>query len=52
MPGDNQGIFYSYNLGRIHFVSISTEVFYYTQYGTAQNETQYNWLKKDLEVKL
>lgn len=42
-------IFWSYNIGPVHFVAFSTELHYFTHYGTAQIQTQFNWLKKDLE---
>ncbi|XP_017493930.1 PREDICTED: acid phosphatase type 7-like, partial [Rhagoletis zephyria] len=42
-------IFWSYNIGPVHFVAFSTELHYFTQYGTHQIQTQYNFLKKDLE---
>jgi len=49
MPGDTEGMFYSYNLGQAHIISISTEAFYYPQYGNDSIKTQYNWLKADLQ---
>lgn len=52
MPGHNGNMFYSYNIGRAHIISISTEVYYYVQYGYAQIKTQYNWLKQDLIVRV
>lgn len=51
MPGDTEGMFYSYNLGQAHIISISTEAFYYPQYGNDSIKTQYNWLKADLQVR-
>lgn len=42
-------IFWSYNIGPVHLVAFSTELHYFTQYGTEQIQTQYNWLKQDLE---
>ena len=50
MPGDTQGMFYSFNLGLAHFVVINTEAYYFPTYGTDQIQTQYNWLKEDLRV--
>ncbi|CAI5452513.1 unnamed protein product [Caenorhabditis angaria] len=45
--GDNQ--FYSFNLGPVHWVGVSTENYgYYYQYGMEPVFTQYNWLKADL----
>ena len=50
MPGNSEGIFYSFNLGLAHIISLSTEVYYYTNYGYDQIQTQLNWLKADLKV--
>ena len=52
MPGNTQGMFYSYNLGLAHIISISTEAFYYPQYGNDSIKTQYNWLLNDLKVRI
>lgn len=50
MPGNNKGLFYSFNLGPAHLVVVSTEVYYFPEYGVDSLVTQYNWLEKDLEV--
>ena len=50
MPGYSEGIFYCFNLGLAHIISLSTEVYYYTNYGYDQIQTQLNWLKADLKV--
>ena len=50
MPGVNNDMYYSFNMGPIHFISISTEYYYYTEYGTHQISNQYNWLENDLKV--
>lgn len=47
--GDNN-LFYSFNVGPVHFVSFSTEFYYFFIYGFEQMERQYEWLKKDLMV--
>ncbi|KAK6644898.1 hypothetical protein RUM43_001174 [Polyplax serrata] len=50
MPGDTQGIFYSINIGPVHFVIVSTEVYYfYKYYGTFGIDQQLKWLHKDLQ---
>ncbi|XP_020901933.1 acid phosphatase type 7 [Exaiptasia diaphana] len=49
MPGNNSGIFYSWNIGPVHIISFSTEVYYFLKYGLQQIINQYEWLKKDLE---
>ncbi len=49
MPGDDEKrMFYSFNLGPVHFVSISTEYYYFVEYGTQQMVNQYFWLEQDL----
>ena len=50
MPGGTDGMFYSFNMGPVHFISINTESYYFTEYGTDQVFSQYNWLLDDLEV--
>ena len=49
MPGRDSSLFYSFDIGPIHFISISTEVYYFTQYGLKLITNQYDWLKKDLK---
>jgi len=51
MPGRRESIMYSWNMGPIHFIGFSTEVYYFLEYGLKPLTTQFNWLKKDLEVK-
>lgn len=49
MPGDTEGMFYSFDLGPVHFVSISTEFYYYYHYfGKESLYNQYAWLEKEL----
>lgn len=48
MPGEHSSLFYSFDLGPIHFISISTEVYYFTEYGIKLIPAQYQWLKDDL----
>jgi len=53
MPGDESGsgtnLYSSFNVGNVHFVSISTELYFYNDYYTADHiGQQYNWLKNDL----
>uniref|UniRef100_A0A8C9TZE8 Purple acid phosphatase n=1 Tax=Scleropages formosus TaxID=113540 RepID=A0A8C9TZE8_SCLFO len=49
MPGDTEGLWYSWNVGPAHLISFSTEVYFYTDYGLDLIVKQYEWLKKDLE---
>ncbi|GMR60043.1 hypothetical protein PMAYCL1PPCAC_30238, partial [Pristionchus mayeri] len=47
--GDNQ--FYSFDVGPIHFVGLSSEYYgFYYLYGMEPVFTQYDWLVKDLEA--
>ncbi|CAH0755502.1 unnamed protein product [Diatraea saccharalis] len=50
MPGPNSNLYYSFDVGPIHFVSISTEVYYFTEYGIKLMVEQYEWLKRDLTI--
>ena len=60
MPEENKAdqdknMFYSFNLGPIHFVSINTEYYYYQDQPWNFAEAvlrQYDWLKKDLQVNI
>ena len=49
MPEDDNKMFYSFNLGPVHLISISTEFYFYLEYGMDQLINQYYWLKQDLE---
>jgi len=49
MPGDKNNMFYSFNLGPVHFVSVSTEFYYFLELGIDQLINQFYWLKADLE---
>lgn len=48
MPGRDSSLFYSFDVGPVHFVSISTEVYYFTEYGLKLILNQYDWLNADL----
>ena len=49
MPGDeNERMYYSFNMGPVHFVSIATELWFYVQYGLVPIVEQYKWLERDL----
>ncbi|KAM4640526.1 acid phosphatase type 7 isoform 1-T1 [Discoglossus pictus] len=49
MPGDTEGLWYSYNLGPAHIISLSTEVYFYRKYGEELVGKQFKWLQKDLQ---
>ena len=46
-PGD---MFYSFDVGPVHLVSVSTEFYYYVNYGFKMVANQYKWFVEDLEV--
>ncbi|KAL4238971.1 hypothetical protein ACF0H5_003675 [Mactra antiquata] len=51
MPTDEDGdrMFYSFNIGPAHVISLSTEYYFYIQYGIMQPVRQYFWLLDDLK---
>lgn len=42
----------SFNVGPVHVISISTEFYYYIQYGYEQILNQFKWVEEDLKVLL
>ncbi|RWS15355.1 iron/zinc purple acid phosphatase-like protein, partial [Dinothrombium tinctorium] len=46
--GSKNNHFYSFNIGPAHIISFSTEFYYFTNYGSHQIRSQYEWLKNDL----
>lgn len=48
MPGDSNSLFYSFDLGPVHFVGLHSEVYYQVQYGLKLIVQQFVWLKEDL----
>lgn len=48
MPGGSQSLMYSFNMGPLHIISISTEVYYFMNYGLKPLVFQYEWLENDL----
>lgn len=49
MPGNTEGIYYSWNIGPVHIISFSTELYYFLEYGMEPLVRQYKWLQRDLE---
>uniref|UniRef100_A0A3Q3VUA8 Purple acid phosphatase n=1 Tax=Mola mola TaxID=94237 RepID=A0A3Q3VUA8_MOLML len=47
--GCTESLWYSWNLGSAHIISLSTEVYFYLEFGLELLFNQYEWLKKDLE---
>lgn len=52
MPGGYENMMYSFNLGPAHFISITTEFYYFLYYGIKPVVLQYEWLVNDLKVNL
>lgn len=48
MPSGNENQMYSFNLGPVHFIGFSTEVYYFMNYGLKTLIKQYDWLENDL----
>ena len=40
----------SWNIGPVHIISFSTELYYFLEYGMEPLVRQYKWLQRDLEV--
>uniref|UniRef100_A0A4W5NQE0 Purple acid phosphatase n=1 Tax=Hucho hucho TaxID=62062 RepID=A0A4W5NQE0_9TELE len=49
MPGQTESLWYSWNVGSAHIISLSTEIYFFLDYGVDLIFKQYEWLKKDLE---
>ncbi|PAV75955.1 hypothetical protein WR25_13193 [Diploscapter pachys] len=50
--GFNDNHFYSFDLGPVHWVGLSSEFYGYDrEYGKESIWTQYNWLNADLKVR-
>lgn len=48
MPRGTEEVMYSFNMGPLHIISISTEVYYFLNYGIKPLVLQYEWLENDL----
>lgn len=48
MPGGTENLMYSFNLGPVHFIALSTEAYYFLRYGIKTLVKQYEWLEADL----
>ncbi|XP_072285659.1 acid phosphatase type 7 isoform X2 [Pyxicephalus adspersus] len=49
MPGNAEGLWYSWDLGPAHIISFSTEVYFYLKYGKELVAEQFKWLQMDLQ---
>lgn len=43
-------MFYSFDMGPIHFISFSSEYYYFLQYGIRPLVEQFEWLEQDLKA--
>lgn len=48
MPHGTENLMYSFNIGPVHFIGFSTEVYYFLNYGLKTLVNHYDWLEKDL----
>lgn len=50
MPGmrNFSSMFYSWDVGPVHFVAVNTEAYYFLNYGLTPLVNQYQWLRRDL----
>lgn len=48
MPGNTESLYYSFDMGPVHFIAISTELYYFLNYGIKPLANQYEWLVNDL----
>lgn len=51
IPTDIECLSFSWNIGPAHIISISTEIYFFLNYGLEQVVQQYDWLEKDLKVR-
>ena len=52
MPGheDTESLYYSFDVGPVHFVVVSTEFYYFLNYGKKLVAMQYEWVVDDLKA--
>ncbi|XP_040575753.1 acid phosphatase type 7 [Lepeophtheirus salmonis] len=52
MPNDERGdnMYYSFNMGPMHIISLSTEYYYFLNYGLNQVKQQHDWFENDLKL--
>lgn len=49
MPHTDDNMFYSFDIGPVHFIAVSTEFYFFLEYGLKQIVNQYQWLERDLK---
>ncbi len=47
---ESENMYYSIDIGPVHFIAVSTEFYYYTNYGMKMVANQFKWLVEDLKV--
>jgi hypothetical protein len=50
MPGKFNSMVYSWDIGPVHFISFSTEFYYFLEYGIKPLIQQFEFIEKDLKV--
>ena len=50
MPGNEENMFYTLEMGPVQMVIINTEWYYYLEFGTQMAINQYHWLEAVLKV--
>lgn len=48
MPNSESNLFYSFDVGPVHFIAFSTEFYFFVEYGWKQIGNQFKWLDEDL----
>lgn len=46
---ETENMFYSWNMGPVHFIAVDTEAYYYLNYGNDPLFNQWSWLIEDLQ---
>ncbi|CAL4149639.1 unnamed protein product, partial [Meganyctiphanes norvegica] len=44
-----ESLFYSWNMGPVHFIAVHTDAYYFLNFGTKPLHNLYEWLINDLE---
>ncbi|XP_049768957.1 acid phosphatase type 7-like isoform X1 [Schistocerca cancellata] len=49
MPGPYENLMHSFDMGMVHFIALSTEFYYFLEYGIKLPVMQFEWLVEDLK---
>lgn len=49
--GNINNHFFSFDMGPAHIIGLSTEFYFFVEYGITQIANQYKWLEEDLKVR-